>query len=236
MSTRMIVDRQSHLEEVKESEFPPQPAGIQIFAKIISYIFHPVFLPVYVMAFLLFIQPYSFAGYSLKNKILVLIQSFMMMTFFPLITVLLLRALNFIRSIHLHTQKDRIIPFIACMTWYFWLWYVWKNMGKSNDAVDMPPETVKLALAMFITTIIGLMANIKMKVSLHAIAAGVLCTFLLLLAFSGATNSGIYISAGLFITGLVCTSRFIASDHTSAEVYAGLLIGIVSMLSAWWVG
>ncbi len=235
MSTRMIVDPQSHLEEIRESEFPPQPAGIKIFAKIISYVFHPVFLPVYVMAFLLFVQPYLFAGYSFKNKILVLLQSFMMMTFFPLITVLLLKALNFIRSIHLHTQKDRIIPFIACMTWYFWLWYVWKNMGKSNDAVDMPVETVRLALAMFLSTIIGLMLNIKMKVSLHAIAGGVMCCFLVLLALSGLINPGIYLSVGLFITGLICTSRFIASDHSSIEVYAGLLAGIVSMLVAWWV-
>lgn len=231
----MIVDPQSHLEEIRESEFPPQPAGIKIFAKIISYVFHPVFLPVYVMAFLLFVQPYLFAGYSFKNKILVLLQSFMMMTFFPLITVLLLKALNFIRSIHLHTQKDRIIPFIACMTWYFWLWYVWKNMGKSNDAVDMPVETVRLALAMFLSTIIGLMLNIKMKVSLHAIAGGVMCCFLVLLALSGLINPGIYLSVGLFITGLICTSRFIASDHSSIEVYAGLLAGIVSMLVAWWV-
>lgn len=235
MSTRMIVDPQSHLEEIRESEFPPQPAGIKVFAKIISYVFHPVFLPVYVMAFLLFIQPYLFAGYSFKNKILVLLQSFMMMTFFPLITVLLLKALNFIRSIHLHTQKDRIIPFIACMTWYFWLWYVWKNMGKSNDAVDMPVETVRLALAMFLSTIIGLMLNIKMKVSLHTIAGGVMCCFLVLLALSGLINPGIYLSVGLFITGLICTSRFIASDHSSTEVYTGLLAGIVSMLVAWWV-
>lgn len=235
MNTRMMVDEQSQLEEVREREFPQQPAGIKIFAKIISYIFHPVFLPVYIIWFLLYFHPYLFAGYSLKNKILVLIQSFMMLTFFPLITVLLLKALNFINSIYLQTQKDRIIPFIACMTWYFWLWYVWKNMGKSNDAADMPVETVKLALAMFITTIIGLMLNIKMKVSLHAIAAGVLSSFLILLALSGSVSSGIYISIGLFITGLICTSRFIVSDHTSAEVYTGLLVGIVSMLIAWWV-
>jgi hypothetical protein len=29
------------------------------------------------------------------------------------------------------------------------------------------------------------------------------------------------------LTGLVCTSRMIVSDHTPKEIYAGLLVGLV---------
>ena len=36
----------------------------------------------------------------------------------------------------------------------------------------------------------------------------------------------------LVLTGLVCTSRLILSNHEPADVYGGLLLGIVSQLVA----
>jgi hypothetical protein len=236
MNSSLVVDEHNELKEVRKRTFPEQPRIIRLIASLISYIFHPVFVPVYLVGFLLFIHPYLFAGYSFKNKILVLAQAFMMLSFFPLVSVLLLKALKFISSVYLHTQRDRVIPFIACMTWYFWLWYVWNNMGKSDDNADIPVEAVRLALAIFISTIIGLMANIKMKISLHAIAMGVMTSFMVILGLTQEVNFAVYISVALLITGLVLTSRFVLSDHTTSEVYGGLFVGIISMLIAQWVG
>ena len=201
-------------------------------AKGVSILFHPVFVPVYVMAFLLYIHPFLFAGFSSHNKMLVLVQSILMMTFFPLVTVLLLKGVGFIKSVYLRTQRDRVIPIIACMTWYFWIAYVWRNMGKSNDTVPMPREIVYLAAAMFLTTVLALMINITMKVSLHAIAVGVALTFLFQLAITENVNFAVYLSVAILVTGLVCTARLIASDHTQREVYTGLLTGVAAMAAA----
>ena len=55
-------------------------------------------------------------------------------------------------------------------------------------------------------------------------------------SFEQGLHFGFYLSAGMFITGLVCTARFIASDHTQQEVYGGLATGVVSMLIAYWIG
>ena len=156
-------------------------------------------------------------------------------TFFPIVTVLLLKGLKFIDTIYLHTQKDRVIPIIACMIWYFWLWYVWQNFGKTKNAVDIPREAIQFAMAAFISTIISLMVNIKMKVSLHTISAGVMLTLFVLMALSQDLNFGIWLSIVLLITGLVCSARFIISDHTPQEIYGGLVVGAASMLIANWV-
>lgn len=153
-----------------------------------------------------------------------------MFTFFPVVTVLLLKALKFIKTFHLDTQKDRIIPLVACGIWYFWIWYVWRNLP------EYPQSAIQLALAIWISASLGLMANIIMKISLHAISMGVMLAFILILAFTQDLNFGIYVSAAVFITGLVCTARFIASDHAPKEIYGGLLLGIVSMAMAWLVG
>lgn len=228
MSTRLAVDSKNQLGELRE--ITPQPAVIRLVANIISYIFHPVFIPVYITWFLLFVHPYLFAGFTERNKMIVLLQAIVMFSFFPLVTVLLLKALKFINTIQLKTQKDRIIPYVACGIWYFWIWYVWRSLP------DYPIEATTFAKAIFIASFFGLMANIYMKVSMHAIAMGVVTGFMFLLAFTQDLSFTVYITVALLATGLVCTARFIVSDHRQSEVYVGLLLGVAAMMAAYWVG
>ncbi|MDP9229893.1 MAG: hypothetical protein M3O67_04365 [Bacteroidota bacterium] len=230
MSQRLVVDDKNQLQEWREQNTSQYPAIIEITAKVISYIFHPLFLPVYVTWFLVRLQPYLFAGINEWGKGITIIQSILMYTFFPLVTVLLLKALKFIDSIYLETQKDRIIPLVVCGIWYFWAWYVKYNLP------DTPPVLLYFSLAIFIAGSIGLIANIYMKVSMHSIAIGIMCTFFALLAFTQSISFGFYISAAFLIGGLVCTARFIVSDHTQKEIYVGLMIGIISQLIAFKIG
>ncbi len=220
---------------MRDNDFPDQPAAIKWIAKIISYIFHPVFVPVYIVLFMVYIHPYLFAGFAPWDKTRVVLMALLMFSFFPIITVLLLKALNFINSIYLKTQKDRIIPLVACGVWYFWITYIWWNSNKIEGSFAIPKEGVRLALAVFISSWLALMANIKIKISLHAISMGVMLSFIFLLAFSQSLSFGIYISIAVLIAGLVCTSRFFVSDHSQKEVYAGLLLGVLAMGVAWWV-
>jgi hypothetical protein len=230
MPEGLAVDDQSGLKIVRKTRFPKQPMGIRWVAAFISYIFHPVFVPIYVVGFLVYVHPYLFAGFSEWDKSKVMIQAFVMFTFFPVVTILLLKALKFIDTIQLRTQKDRVFPFVTCMVYYFWIWNVWRHLP------DYPPASVQFALAIFTASWVGLLFNIYMKISMHAISMGVMLTFLMLLALGQAISFGMYISVALLIAGLVCTARFIASDHTPKEVYAGLLVGIFSQLIAHWVG
>jgi hypothetical protein len=91
---------------------------------------------------------------------------------------------------------------------------------------------IRFALAIWISSWTGLMANTRMKISLHAISMGIAVTFLFVLAFTQALNFGVYLAVGLLIAGLVCTARFIVSDHTQAEIYGGFVLGVLSMLAA----
>lgn len=232
MDTGVVAGGQKKLHSEMGTQFPQQPSMVRLIAKIISYVFHPVFVPLYVVWFMVYKHPYLFTGFSDVQKFRTVMMAVVSFTFFPLVTVFLLKGLKFIETIYLHTQKDRVIPFLACMIWYFWIWYVWNNFGQTRDVVDMPREAVQFALATFISTIIGLMVNIKIKVSLHAISMGIMIAFMILLAFKQDLNFSIYLSIALFIAGLVCTARFIVSDHTAQEVYGGLAVGILSMMIA----
>ncbi|HVZ55744.1 MAG TPA: phosphatase PAP2 family protein [Chitinophagaceae bacterium] len=224
MPTRYVVDEHNQLLEAPVRELPPQPAGLVWPARIISVLFHPLFVPVYVIAFLVYIEPYLYNGFSRWDKTVVILQAVVMYSFFPLVTVLLLKAVRFIDSVFLHTQRDRVIPYVACGIWYFWAWYVRHNLP------DTPNELIYFSLGIFLAGSAGLIANIFMKVSMHAMAMGVAAAFLVLLALHQDIRFTLYVSVAILATGLVCTGRLICSDHSPREIYTGLAIGVVSLL------
>ncbi len=225
METQLVVDQKNNLVEVGSPK-TKQPALIRIVAKLISYVFHPLFIPVYISWFVLKTNSYLFASLSDLQKSMLMGTFGLMYILFPLVSVLLMKALGFISSIHLKTQRDRIIPYIVCMIYYWWVWYV------VNNRSELPREHAILSFAIFLASIGGLMANINMKVSMHAMAAGVMSAFVMLLGLSQDINLGIYISIAVLLAGIICTARFIDSDHTSKEIYVGLLIGILSVILA----
>jgi hypothetical protein len=112
------------------------------------------------------------------------------------------------------------------MIYYWWMWYVLHNQPQYSN------EFVILSLAIFLASIGGLMANISMKISMHAMAAGIMVAFVMMVGFSQDISFGGYIAISIFLTGAICTARLINGDHTIKEVYWGLFIGILSLLIA----
>ena len=201
---------------------------IRLLAKAVSLVFHPLFIPVYISWFLIYINP-IFPAFTPWDKTVLLIRFLVMYTVFPLATILLAKGLGFIDSIYLKTQKDRISPYVACGLYYFWMWYVLRNQPQ------FPKELVLLSLAIFLASSLGLIMNSYLKVSMHALAVGVMITFVILFAFLAAANFGFYIAIALLITGAVCTARLVNFDHHPVEVYTGLFVGILSQLLAYWI-
>ena len=225
MPDRLIITDENQLKEVSIPETPQQPLLIQLLAKFISYVFHPLFIPLYITYFIIQVRSYQFAGINDWLNLRILLQVFVNCTFLPLASILLLRALKFIDSVFLKTQRDRIIPYIICMTFYFWNWYVFKNNHEVKDLVSM-------SMAIFNASVFGFLVNISMKVSMHAISVGVMSTFIALLAFTDSSSFSLYLAITVLIAGIVCTSRLIVSDHSQKEIYYGFLVGVFSQLAA----
>lgn len=203
-----------------------QPALVRFFAHAVSYIFHPLFIPLYVTWFLVFVHTAYFVGYSHGQKLFMLARIGLNMVFFPLITVLLLKGLGFISSVFLRTQKDRIIPYIASGIFYFWAFQVFRNQP------EIPPVMTAFTFAVFISSSAALMANIYFKISMHAIGMGGVLGLFWIIMRQDTFLMSVPLSIAILITGLVCTSRLMVSDHTPKEIYSGLVMGFVCQLVA----
>lgn len=200
----------------------------RIFAHIFSYLFHPLFIPVYVILFLAYVHPSAFSGFSehaRKQSVFIVILN---IVFFPLLSVLLLKAVGFIDSIYLHTKKDRIIPYMACGIFFFWAYTVFKEQSR------YPLLLTSFIFGIFLASSAGLMANIYYKISLHAIGMGGWLGFFAIIAAGNSMHMSWPLAAVILLTGAVCTSRFIVSDHNRRDVYSGLLVGFLCQIVAAW--
>lgn len=195
----------------------------------LSYIFHPIFIPVYVSAYLLFIHPLMFAGFDLQARSRLLASVFVNLCFLPAITVFLCRKLRFVEGFQMNTQRERIIPLAAAMVFYFWCWFALKNFN------TLPELFRQFLLGCFITIIAAWLANIYYKVSLHGLAAGGMVGFLLLLLFSEIGYSPLYLVAAILIAGAVCSARLVLGAHRPVEVYSALIIGVFCQFLAGWL-
>ena len=198
-------------------------------AILLYYVFHPVFIPLYAVLFLVYVHPSYFSGFADANKlrtIFILIQN---AVFYPLFCIVLLKGVGFIDSLFLRTKKDRIIPYIACGIFFFWTFLVFKQQN------IYPRILPSFMLGVFLASSAALIANIYFKISMHAIGLGGWLGLFLVIANTNTMLMTWPIAAVLLITGLVCTARLIVSDHTVKEIYTGFFLGLLAQFVAAYV-
>jgi len=204
------------------------PSLPRFLANFFSYLFHPLFIASYVIYFLIFFHPLAFAGFNEREKIFRFIAVFFATAFLPGFSAFLAWRLRLgVQSIHLPTQKDRIIPYAIAMIFYWWSWHVYDNLP------DIPTASVHFLLGCFLAVCAAWFCNIYFKVSMHAIAMGGLVMFFILFSFADGFTSGLYLSIAILIAGVVCTSRLILSAHSFFEIYSGFFIGMLVQFIAW---
>ncbi len=221
------MDNQSSiLEKEHSTNAIQQPLWLRIPAQVISMLFHPLFVPLYVVYFIIFVHPYYFSGFSTPDKAQVILIVLLNAVFFPLISVLLLKGVGFIQSIFLHTQKDRIIPYMAGSIFFFWTYHVFREQHQ------YPIVLTAFFFGVLLSASAALMANIYYKISMHAIGMGGLIGIGLVIMKSNTMLMTWPLCIAILIAGLVCTSRLLVSNHTNREIYMGLLFGMLCQLAA----
>ena len=202
------------------------PASWVFFARLVSFLFHPLLVGVYMAAYMIFINPVYYNYVDPRDKILSLATVFNNNFVFPVVVVLLLKGLGFIKSIYLETAKERIVPYMASIIFFFWTWYVFYNKPEA-------PQTMKDMLqGIFYASIIAMIANIYFKISMHAIGMGGLIGMMTMILFEGMMLSPLPYVIAVLLTGLVMSSRLIASDHQRGDIAAGFLAGLISQILA----
>jgi hypothetical protein len=205
-----------------------QPAVVRGFAHVISFLFHPIFMPVVMSLVIYKLAPAGFAGMTVKQIGLLMISITVSTVIFPMFSILLMKPLGFISSYQMPTARERTIPLMATMIFYFWMSHVLNSM-----AGNVPTQLKVLMMGNFWGIILVFLANIFTRVSMHTAAAGGMIGILIVLMFDNSADMTLPLFVAIIIAGIIGSARLILGAHQKGDVWLGYLIGVIVQLGAY---
>ncbi len=209
---------------------------VRLLSNTVSWIFHPVFMPLITALVLYILTRSSFVGFDVTYLYQLLGTTFLNTIFFPLFLTLLLYKLGFIKSIRLRDRKDRIVPLMGSMIFYFWIYQVFKNFGSHNN---LPDDALFIFKVFFLGNFFGIIGvfliNIFTKLSMHTAAAGGAIGILSILSFTGSLNILPVVLCAVLIAGIIGTARILLHEHNQFQIWSGYVTGFAAMWLAYWI-
>ena len=192
-------------------------------ARIISYTFHPLLMPIYTLLTVFSLNVYISTSVPVKAKWMLVIMMLSATVFIPLTLFAFLKRRKLIRSYQMETREERMIPFILMTIIYFLLYQLFVR-------TQLPGV---YALALLSATVLGLVltgVNFRWKISAHMAGIGGIAGFLTGLSYRLAADLHLLIFLWIMIAGLVGFSRLKQNAHKPSEVYSGFLAGAAVFL------
>jgi hypothetical protein len=190
-------------------------------AKVISVIFHPLFMPLYGMA-IIFSAPtlFGYLPFNVKRLLFLIILVNNVLLPFSLLPFFIHRQI--ISSWNLNERKDRVVPLVLATILY----------GTTSYIIFRFPVPGFLKSFIFSTGLLSLLVtiiNLRWKISLHSVGAGALISIVLILSMKMLVPLQWHLISVILIAGLILSSRLELNQHTPAQVWVGLMTGFFGL-------
>ena len=203
------------MNNVQDRDFLNKPA------KIISAVFHPLFIPVYGMV-IIFSAPTLFGYLPFTVKKLLLLIVLINNVFLPLSILSFIRYRNVISSWSVKERKERNIPLLLTALLYFITSYIIMKF-------QIPAFLKSFLIAIFFVSLVITVINFWWKISIHSAGAGALMSLIVILSFKMYTSLEWYLVLVIIIAGLVLSSRLKLNYHNPPQVWIGFLTGFLGL-------
>jgi hypothetical protein len=225
---------QSLASNVDAPEGEKAPLLLRIPARILSTVFHPFIIPLYCCLILFHFHHFRYVGVPYKQKVITLIIVFCCTFLYPALAIIIMNKLKLVDSVNLRNRKDRILPYIAGLTFNIWLAYMAIRPG-NHPVVPYDKLFMHMVLGGTISLILSFLGNIVLKTSLHMLGMGGLVGFLMFTAQYAEVNTQWLFIGALLMAGAVGSSRIVLKAHEPAEVYTGFFLGWLSQFLSYQV-
>lgn len=205
---------------------------MQLASKIASWVFLPLFTPLYALAIVFFI-PSEQAPWLLEMDNLFFIQTaekwsllynfFLFGTVIPGALLVFLHSRGLVSTIEIDDRRERSLPILimglCCMSLYFMLIYV------SPETRYVPKFIYSLPLSGGISVGIFFLMTLWRKVSLHAGGVGIMTGFLMAYVGHMTSYEAWILPVAVIVSGITMSARVYLGKHTMMEVVVGWLTG-----------
>jgi hypothetical protein len=195
--------------------------------KSLSYIFHPLFMPLLGTTFFFSKSPRYLPIEIIKDK---LFSIGVLTILLPILLYLLLKTINKVQTVNLPTAKERILPLaLNCII----IFVILQRILPKNELIELYCFFIGILLSNLACLILAIL---QFKISIHMIAAGGILMFFIGISIHYHININGSIILISLIAGAIATSRLHLKAHNNIELLIGFFLGIIPqiiMLNYW---
>lgn len=200
-------------------------------AQVLSVVFHPLLLPTYLFAVILYYMPTATITLPYQIRWIVLSMIFFTTFVIPGVAAYSMVRLGHIDSIEMDKREQRSMPLLFTGVCYALTSYLLYRES-SFDAIFYFVMGI-IAASVFLTFIISQF----WKISAHSMGMGGGLGLLLVLNWLAPDAMMVGpIALGILLAGAVLTARLSLHAHTPAEVYGGFVSGFLLAVAAAYAG
>jgi hypothetical protein len=192
-------------------------------AKILSYLFHPILVPLYTLLIVLNLDFYTAVFMPLRSKISIAVMVSITTLILPLMAMLVLKRSGFITSLQMEERRERTIPFIITAAFYYIAFH-------SLNSLSLPSLIPLLLFGGTLAVLFTMLINFFWKISAHMVGAGGICGLFAGLSLLYGIDLLPLIIMLVILSGLTAWSRLKSESHSPAQIYAGYALGLITMI------
>ncbi|MBE7648236.1 hypothetical protein [Tenacibaculum finnmarkense] len=194
--------------------------------KFISTILHPIVIPTIGIILYFILTPVYLSRYQQYTLLGVV---FVATYIIPILLLIFLKAVKYIKSYEVYGIKERKIPVFFMMSLLFLL-------GKFFSEITIIKDLSYLFFGVvFGLGVIYILFSLKIKASLHLLSLGAATGYFLLFQQIHNITTLPLIIVLILLSGLSASARLHLKAHTVKEVYLGFFIGIASPFFAFYI-
>lgn len=190
-------------------------------ARIISFAFHPLFIPLYGLAFI-FTAP-TFLEYlpaAVKRLLFMIVLTNNVLI--PVVMLPLLRNRNIISTYTIDDRRERIIPLIMLSVLYLITSFI-------VFRIHVPLIIKSFVFAVTLLTVIVTIVTFWWKISIHSMATGSLIAMIIMLSVKMYAPVTWYLVAAILTGGCILSARLLLGSHNPAQVWTGFATGFLGL-------
>lgn len=193
------------------------------FARLLSYILHPLLLPTISFPVIYSLPTIFSQGLPFKALLWLFVTVFLFTFIIPVIGTLLLLYNRKIRSLEMYEAGERTIPLMITGISYMALYYLTRG-------ASIPAIYLYFIYGSIIILITGMVINLFWKISLHTLAWGAAAGTLTGISIKFMIGIPVYIACAIVLSGLAGYGRLKLNAHSQSQVYSGFAVGAGLML------
>jgi membrane-associated phospholipid phosphatase len=196
-------------------------------ANIISYIFHPLFIP---MLGLLIISNSSTYAADLDHRFtsFIYFSVFVLTLLFPLVLIPFFYYGKLTSKIQLADQRERLMPFLITFVLYFIAYLLIRKLPISH-------VYQRFLFAACLSVLLVILISYFWKISAHMVGWGGLVGLILSLSIRFETDLMLFLIIAILISGLVGFARLKLEVHNQLQVFSGFLVGLFTILAVFFI-